>query len=102
MVHDIFSDRLPITGRRRFSRQSQSSSRDELDELDRRSAEEMKGKTFLGIGHTKKCLMDLDIESVIKRLAKASGLDNMTWEVRVTDSPGKCLSNTAVVAGGKS
>ena len=86
IIYYFFLERVPITGRRRFSNQLEFLMRG-LEEVDRQSVEELRGDEEKGS-------MEIDgpalekIRSIINRLVKAGGLDAMPWEVRVTNEPG--------------
>ena len=78
-------EQVPITGRRRFSWLSRSKLA-RLDETERQWVEELRKneeKLFI----TREFPGLRKIEAVFDRLVKASGLDNVAWEVRVLDEP---------------
>lgn len=79
-------ERVPITGRRRFSWLSQSSLT-KLDETERERLNELRENERFFIKSDYPGLRK--IEAVFNRLVKASGLDKIAWEVRVIDDPSR-------------
>ena len=79
-------ERVPITGRRRCSWLPQS----KMEEMERVDMEKFKE-------NEEKLVVNSDypglrkIEAVLDRLVKASGLDDIAWEVRILDDPSKFM-----------
>ena len=87
IVYFFASERVPITGRRRFSWLSRSSLT-KLDETERERLNilrENEERFFIKSDYPglRKS------EAVFNRLVIASGLDNVAWEVRVIDDPSR-------------
>ena len=87
IVYLFVLERVPITGRRRFSWLSQSTLT-KLEEDERKvlnSMEENEKKLFIqndypGLRR---------IEAVFARLVKSSGMDDIKWEIRIINAPSK-------------
>lgn len=90
VVYFFALERVPITGRKRFGWLSQSALA-MMDENLRKIMErlgENEEKIFIKSDYPGL----RKIEAVFNRLVKASGLDDIAWEIRVLDEPSKCLS----------
>lgn len=85
IIYIFAFERVPITGRKRFSWLSQSMMT-KLEEAERESMEKLREneeKSFIKSDYAGL----RKIEAVFNRLVKASGLEDVAWEVRVIDEP---------------
>ena len=97
IVYLFVLERVPITGRRRFSWLSQSTLT-KFEEKERKALnlmEENEEKLFIqndypGLRR---------IEAVFARLVKSSGLDDIKWEIRIINAPSKSSSRGQTSGG---
>ena len=75
IIYHFYLDRVPITGRKRLSRTSESLLQ-ELDELDRQRVEEIRGNKERGRVKADGPVFEM-INSIRDRLIKASGLESL-------------------------
>lgn len=86
-VYFFVLERVPITGRKRFSWLSQSTltNLDETERIFRKMLQDNEEKLFIKSDYPGL----RKIEAVLDRLVKVSGLDDTTWEIRVKDEPSR-------------
>ena len=97
IVYLFVLERVPITGRRRFSWLSRSTLT-KFEEKERKALnlmEENEEKWFIqndypGLRR---------IEAVFARLVKSSGLDDIKWEIRIINAPSKSSSRGQISGG---
>lgn len=85
VVYLFFLDCVPLTGGKRLGWLSGSSLR-EPDEVDRVSVKELGRSERIWNEDTDSPALQ-SIESVVSRAVRASGLDDIVWEVGVTHEP---------------
>ena len=89
-IYFFVLDQVPITGRRRVSwvprwelTRLEDSERDATEKIRKNEQDIFIKSDYPGLRK---------VEAVFNRLVKASGLDDIAWEVRVLDQPSRCFT----------